>query len=247
MSSRSSEYSPPAIGVVRLLLLGAGLSLAIAACSSADASPAASPTGPAASITESPAATATATDTPTATPTATPTQAPTPTPAPTPAPTPKPPPPPTAKPTPTPLPPLAIGLCTGAQLSLAIASWQNDGTTSYPHITATNVSSGSCNMRGTPQTQILDGHGSVIGDAGSGGGEVKTSDPVYTLAPNGTIYDIVTWGNWCKAAPAQDVRVAVVMPFGLGKIVAPPLGSAPIPTCLASNQSTSVSAEQWTP
>ena len=151
------------------------------------------------------------------------------------------------KPTPTPLPALAIGLCTGAQLSLSITSWQNDGTTSYPHITATNVSSGSCTMRGTPQTQILDGHGSVIGDAGSGGGEVKTSDPVYTLAPNGTINDIVTWGNWCKAAPAQDVRVAVVMPFGLGKMVASPLGSAPIPTCLASNQSTSVSAEQWTP
>jgi hypothetical protein len=102
-------------------------------------------------------------------------------------------------------------------------------------------------MRGTPQTQILDGHGSVIGDAGSGGGEVKTSDPVYTLAPNGTINDIVTWGNWCKAAPAQNVRVAVVMPFGLGKIAAPALGAAPIPTCLASGQSTSVSAEQWLP
>jgi hypothetical protein len=246
MSSWSSERSRSNVGVARLLLLGLGLSLAMAACGSAAASPAAGQTDTAAASTATlvatPAATslATPTDTPTPTPTSTPT--PTPTPKPTPAPTAAPP-----KPTPTPLPALAIGLCTGAQLSLTITSWQNDGSISYAHITATNVSSGSCNMRGTPQTQVLDGHGSVIGDAGAGGGEVKTSDPVYTLAPNGTINDIVTWGNWCKAAPAQNVRVAVVMPFGLGRIAAPALGAPTIPSCYASGQGTAVSAEQWLP
>jgi hypothetical protein len=242
MSSRSSEHSRFNAGVGRLLLLGLGLSLAIAACSSAAASPATGPTETATASTATLVATSAATSlaTPTDTPAPTPTLAPTP--KPTPAPTAAPP-----KPTPTPLPALAIGLCTGAQLSLSITLWTNDGSISYAHITATNVSSGSCNMRGTPQTQILDGHGSVIGDAGAGGGEVQTSDPVYTLAPNGTINDIVTWGNWCKAAPAQNVRVAVVMPFGLGRIAAPALGAPTIPTCYASGQGTSVSAEQWLP
>ena len=102
-------------------------------------------------------------------------------------------------------------------------------------------------MRGTPQIQIVDGHGSIIGDARAGAREVKTSDTVYTVAPNGTINDIVTWGNWCKAAPAQNVRVAVVMPFGLGRIVAPALGAHVIPTCYASTSPTAVSTEKWLP
>jgi Protein of unknown function (DUF4232) len=249
MSSRLYEHTRPAIGAARLLLLGAGLSLLIAGCASAAASATAGPTDTAAASTTAAAATSAATPTDTPTPAPTPSPTPVPTAAPTPAPTPTQTPVPAAtpKPTPTPLPALAIGLCTGSQLSLSITLWTNDGTTSYAHVTATNVSSASCNMRGTPQTQIVDGHGSVIGDAGAAGGEVKTSDPVYTLAPNGTANDIVTWGNWCKTAPAQNVRVSAVMPFGLGKIVAPALGAAPIPTCLASGQSTSVSAEQWLP
>jgi hypothetical protein len=241
MPSRSFESSG-ASGVARLLFAGVALALAAAACSSANATLPALPSSSVASASGTPvpssAATPTSTVAPADTSTAAPTEAATPTPRPaTPAP----------KATPAPLPPLAIGLCSGAQLSLSITLWSNDGSISYAHITATNVSSGSCNMRGTPQTQIVDGHGSVIGDAGAAEGEVKTTDTVYTLAPNGTINDIVTWGNWCKAAPAQNVRVAVVMPFGLGRIVAPALGAPTIPSCYAKGNPTSVTAEKWTP
>lgn len=201
----------------------------VAACSTAAATPTTAPTATVAGAT----ATAAPTDLPA--PTATPSATPTPTPTPT--------------HTPTPLPALAIGLCTGAQLSLTIDYWIGDpgAGTVYAHVYATNVSSASCNMRGTSQAQILNGSGIVIADAGSSAAHVSSGDPVYTLAPNGTINTIVSWGNWCKSAPSQKIKVAMVEPFGLGRIVAPANGNAPVPTCYASGSPTTVSSEAWLP
>ena len=213
---------------------------AVAGCSTSAATPAA-PASTVAAETATPSATPTPTPTPTAAPTDTPT--PTPTATATPAPTA------TPKPTPTPLPALAIGLCTGAQLKLSIAYWIGDpgAGTVYAHLTAKNVSSASCNMRGKSEAQILNGSGAVIADAGSGQAHVSSSDPVYALAPNGTINTITQWGNWCKAAPSQNIKVAMVEPFGLGRIVAPANGVAPVPTCYASGSPTVVSSEAWLP
>jgi hypothetical protein len=246
-SPRSRVMVTP--GLLGRAAIALALAVAVAACSSAGATPTAVPSASSQSATpsESPSASPTASDTPAAT--ASPTTAPTDTPAPTPAPPTPAPPKPTSKPavTPTSLPPLAIGLCTGAQLSLEITSWQGDTGTSYAHVTATNVSSAGCSMRGSSRALIIDGHGKAIGDAGSASAKVSTSDPVYTLAPNGQINTIVQWGNWCKAAPAQKVTVEMAMAFGLGSVKAPALGDAPIPTCYASSQATAVSSEAWLP
>lgn len=213
------------------------LAIAVAGCSTSAATPTVAPSataGPSSTeVPPTPAAvsTLTAAPTPTAPPTASPTAAATP------------------KPTPTPLPALAIGLCTGAQLSLSITLWVGDpgAGTVYAHVTATNVSSASCSMRGTSEAQILNSGGSVIADAGSGQAHVSSSDPVYTLAPNGTINTITQWGNWCKSAPSQNIKVAMVEPFGLGRIVASANGAAPVPTCYASGSATVVSSEAWLP
>jgi hypothetical protein len=151
------------------------------------------------------------------------------------------------KATPTPLPALAIGLCTGPQLNLSLTLWEGDTGTSYAHVTVTNVSSASCSMRGSSRAQIVDGHGSIIGDAGAASAVVTTNDPVYTVAPNGQVNTIVTWGNWCKPNPSQKVTVQMSLAFGLGRVKAPPLGDAPIPTCYANNQPTMVSSEGWLP
>ena len=247
MSSPTPRTSAPfglSRRAVAALAVALAVALATAACTSGTTEPGASASGAGEIPTPTATPTATATPTPTPTPTATPTDSPTPTPAPTAAPTKAP----TAKPTtpPTPLPPLAIGLCTGAQLKLSITSWQNSGD-SYAHVTATNVSSASCNMRGSARAQILDGHGNTIADAGSSAAKVSSSDPVYTVAPNGTINTIVDWGNWCKIAPTQKVTVAMSLPFGLGRIKAPALGNAPIPSCYVNTQATQVSSEAWLP
>lgn len=87
----------------------------------------------------------------------------------------------------------------------------------------------------------------MIADAGSGAATVKSGDPVYALASNGTINTIVQWGNWCKSAPSQNLKVAMVEPFGLGRIVAPANGVAKVPACSASGNATVVSSEAWLP
>jgi Protein of unknown function (DUF4232) len=164
--------------------------------------------------------------------------------APTPAPTH------TAKPTPvpTPLPPLAVGLCKASQLKLQITAWVGDGFgDAYAHVTATNKSGVSCNMRGTSEARIVDGHSRIIADAGSKSATVSSSDPVYTVAPGGQISTILDWANWCKSPPAQKVFVAMVEPFGLGGIVAPAHGNAPIPSCYSKTDPTNVTSEAWLP
>jgi hypothetical protein len=254
--SRAKALSGHALqGFVKRSALMLTVAAILAGCSAAAPTPELlmSPEGSAGSPSESASAvasamesaageTAVATDTPTVAPTA----APTPTKAPTPKPTAKPTPKPTAKPTPT-LPPIAIGLCIGKQLKLENNAWHGDTGTSYANVTATNVSSASCNMRGSSRAQVVDGKGKVIGDAGSAAAKVTTSDPVYTLPPNGQINTIIQWGNWCKAAPAQKVTVQMVLAFGLGTIKAPAIGDAPIPVCYVNTQGTQVSSEAWLP
>jgi hypothetical protein len=222
------------------MALTIGLAVVVGGCAASGATPAATAISSvaAATATSSSTATPTSTDSPAPTPTPTPAPSSSPTPASTPKPTPK----------ATPLPALAIGLCKGVQLKLTITSWVgSSGNPSYAHVEAQNVSSATCNMRGTPRTQIVDGSGKVIADAGTGGGEISTGDTVYSLAPNNVIYNILNWGNWCKSAPKQKVYVAAYMPFGLGRITAKALGNAPIPNCYSSGTHTTLSAEAWLP
>lgn len=224
----------------RGIALAIGLAAVIGGCSSSAAT--SSPTSAVAGATATPALSPSAATSPTATATATPTVAPTTAPKPTPSP----------KPAPkvTPLPALAIGLCKAAQLKLTILYWvpSTTGTQpAYPHITATNVSSASCNMRGKPRTQILDASGHVLADTGNGGAEISTGDPVYTLAPNGVIYSTLEWDNWCKSAPKQNLTVAAYIPFGLGRFVAKSNGVAPLPNCASTGSPTALFSDSWAP
>ena len=141
------------------------------------------------------------------------------------------------------------GLCKSEQLSLSITAWIGDvaSTTVYAHLTARNVSSTSCKMRGTSEVQILNGSGAVIADAGASAARASTGDPSYALTPGGTINTIAQWSNWCGSAPSQNVKVAMVEPFGLGRIVAPATGAAPVPACGVSGSTTMVSSEAWLP
>lgn len=234
---------------VASLLVAAAIAMLVAGCSAGSPTPAPATTDTVAGATATAAATspatppATDTQPATDTPLATGTAMSTPMSTPTPAATAKPKPAPTA----TPLPPLAVGLCKGSQLTMAITLWEGGSGNSYAHVTATNKSSSSCNMRGTSEAQIVDGHGHVIADAGHSAAKVSSGDPIYTLSPGGAINTIVDWGNWCKSSPAQKIAVAMVQPFGLGRFVSKPLGDGPIPMCYSTSMATQLSSEAWLP
>jgi hypothetical protein len=240
MSSSSPAIGRPAFATLRSLFAGAALALIVAGCSASSATFPPVPTGSGvagASETATAAATADA-SVAAATATATATQAATP--SPTAAPTA------TAVPTKAPatLPPLAVGLCTQSQLKLTIDYWIGDGSAgAYAHVHVTNTSSRSCNMRGTPQSRIVNAGNIIIVDSGAVG--VTSADPIVVLAPGAKSYNILQWNNWCKAAPSQNVKVAVVLPFGLGALLAGANGPAPIPSCYASGSKSTVSAEDW--
>ena len=166
----------------RGIALAIGLAAVIGGCSSAAAT--SSPTAVVAGATATPTASPTAVASPT--PTDTPTPAATPAATPTPAPK--------ATPKATPLPPLGVGLCKSSQLKLTIDYWVgSSGNPTYPHISVKNISSASCNMRGRPRAQIIDGSGKVIVDSGNGGIEISTGDPIQALAPGGVSYNFFDW------------------------------------------------------
>ena len=85
------------------------------------------------------------------------------------------------------------------------------------------------------RSQIVDGSGHVIVDSGTGGSEIKTSDPAYAVAPNGVVYSIIEWDNWCKSSPKQNITVATIQPFGLGGDKAKANGAAPVAYCSSSS------------
>jgi len=241
MSSLSPSARRPTAIALRSLLVGAGFALALAGCSAASAtfpplataSSAATATATATAANTASASVAGATGGAAPTPTDSPTAAPTATAAPTSA---------TAT-----LPPLAVGLCVASQLRLTLDYWVNDGAISYAHVYVTNVSSKTCNMRGTPRSQVVDANNLIIVDSGSTSARVSSSDMVVKLGPGAKSYDIIQWGNWCKAAPPQNVKTEVVLPFGLGPVLSKASGAAPIPSCYASGGKSAVSAEAWQP
>jgi hypothetical protein len=242
MSSLSPVIGRPRIATLRSLIAGAALALVVAGCSASSPTFPPAPTGTSsASASDATVATATAgttagssvaaaTATPTPAATASPTTAPTATAAPTKA--------------PATLPPLAVGLCTQAQLKLTIDYWVGDGSAgAYAHVHVTNTSSRSCNMRGTPQSRVVNAGNLIIVD--SGAVSVSSADPIVPLAPGAKSYNILQWNNWCKADPSQNVKVAVVLPFGLGALLASANGPAPIPSCYSTGSKSTVSAEDW--
>jgi hypothetical protein len=228
------------------IVLAMGLALVIAGCGTAAASP--SPTAPPTPTPElaTPTPAPTAVDTPTPSPIAVETASPTPTPAPTPTPTVAPriahTPAPTAAPTASPGP-----LCNAAQLVGAVALWETvaGGTRANVMVTTAASTSTACYMRGTVEAQMVDGGGAVIADSGPGSAMIVPSDPFFAVHPGDKFHTSVLWSNWCPKGPPQPVTVGLVLPLGLGRLVANPSGPTPVPGCVSSGSPSAVTSGRW--
>lgn len=139
-------------------------------------------------------------------------------------------------------PPSAPALCTAAQLSFNSQSWQVVLGVTHISIAIKNVSSTTCTLHSTPETQVFEGSGTVVVDSGPG----PLDKRVYTLAPNGLANDVVMWANLCKALTVKVIGIAVVLPSSLGRVAASEINaSGEIPTCTAATSPTTLTAQPW--
>lgn len=114
--------------------------------------------------------------------------------------------------------------CMGSDLAAQVMSWLGAAGTRYGTIQVTNMAATSCTVRGTPGIQLVDGQGHVFLDSANLGApaSVTPTDPVFTSLAGGanSIYLMAGLSNYCGAAPTSPVRMALVLPISLGRVVA---------------------------
>ena len=227
-------------------LAAAGLALVIAGCSTGTASPAPSATATVAAATATP----TVSDTPTPTPTLapTPTSVPTLTPSPTHTAAATRTPPPARTPVPTAVPTATPGpLCAASQLVSAVALWETVAAGTQANVMVTTAAGVTtvCYMRGSVEAQMVDGGSGIIADSGPGSATIASSDPFFAVNPGDKFHTSIIWSNWCPKGPSQPVTVALVLPLGLGRVVANTSGPTPVPGCVSSGSPSAVTSGRW--
>lgn len=116
------------------------------------------------------------------------------------------------------------GGCPGSDLAVQVMDWQGAAGTRFATLKVQNMGTGSCLVSGTPGLQLADGHGQVFLDSANLGepASVSPAKPVFTLRGGGadSVYLVVGLSNYCGADPVAPVRLALVLPTGLGRVVA---------------------------
>jgi hypothetical protein len=60
------------------------------------------------------------------------------------------------------------------------------------------------------------------------------------VTPGGRAYSSVLWSNWCSKTPGQPITVAIVLPAGLGRVIANTGPGMPAPPCVSSGSPSTV-------
>jgi Protein of unknown function (DUF4232) len=133
---------------------------------------------------------------------------------------------PTVKPSPSPSASVAVTspACLGGDLAARVMDWQGAAGTRFGTLRLQNVGTSSCLISGTPGIQLVDSQGQVFLDSANLGNPASASPakPVFTLRAGGasSIYLMAGLTNYCGADPAAPVRLALVLPASLGRLVA---------------------------
>ena len=131
--------------------------------------------------------------------------------------------PPTAEPTPSPAA-VSPQACLGGDLAAQVMDWQGAAGTRFGTVRLRNTGTGTCLVSGTPGLQLVDGQGTVFLDSANLGNPASASParPVFTLRGGGadSIYLMAGLTNYCGADPVAPVRLALVLPASLGRVVA---------------------------
>jgi len=131
---------------------------------------------------------------------------------------------PTAASTPSPVAVVTPKACPGGDLKAEVMDWQGAAGTRFGTVRLRNTGTGSCLVSGTPAIQLVDGHGTVFLDSANLGNPASASPakPLFTLRAGGasSLFLMAGLTNYCGADPVAPVRLALVLPAGLGRVVA---------------------------
>ena len=102
--------------------------------------------------------------------------------------------------------------------------WQGAAGTRFGTVRLRNTGKTSCLVSGTPALQLVEGHSQVFLDSALLGNPASLSPatPVFTLRPAGanSVYLMAGLTNYCGVDPVSLVRLALVLPGSLGRVVA---------------------------
>jgi hypothetical protein len=114
--------------------------------------------------------------------------------------------------------------CQGSDLAARVMDWQGAAGTRFGTIRVQNTGATSCLVSGTPGIQLVDGQDRVFLDSATWGepASVAPAKPILTLRAGGadSLYLMAGLTNYCGADPTSPVRIALVLPAGLGRVVA---------------------------
>ena len=140
-----------------------------------------------------------------------------------------------AHPSPTPKP---IAACLASQLTAKVTGWQGAAGSQIASVTVTNTSANVCNLQGTPEIELLDGHGNILIDSQTSGPDglphVAKGAPAFHLAHDGFVKTLVKDDDYCGATPALPTTVAFVLPSNGGRLVAAKGPGGTVPQCAST-------------
>ena len=145
----------------------------------------------------------------------------------------------------------APGPCNASNLTATVQSsggisWQSGAGHRMATFVLKNVGPVACNVKAKSQPLLLNGDDSILIL-----GPAPGSSATLMLAPGGTVHTIVQTGNLCGAPTIiAPVKVAFMMPGGVGLVVATPLSASDeggMPPCMGdpSTYSGSIDMQPW--
>lgn len=152
----------------------------------------------------------------------------------------------TESPPPSPVGSTAVGPCSPTSLAAQVTGWTGAAGSRIGGLELRNTGSESCVVFALARPQLVDAQGAILIDGAPPG-----ASQALELAPGGLLSSDVRTSNYCGPQPVAPVTVALVLPEGLGRVVAAPDATSNlsgVPPCLGpAGSAGTIEMQPWQP